>query len=147
MGNLLIARQPKIKTIEVVAQRKEFAARILVIEDDAELLQFIASYLRELSYDVHEARDGMEGLNLARTIEPDLILLDINLPKLNGFALCRLLKFDEQFKHIPIIMWTWRDSEPDKKSGESAGADYYLPKPFSVRKLQSIIEQLLESRK
>ncbi|MEK6816545.1 MAG: DUF3857 domain-containing protein, partial [Nanoarchaeota archaeon] len=79
-----------------------FNHALLIIEDEPELLTFVARYLGDLGYEVVSATDGIEGLNLARQVEPTLILLDVMLPKLNGFTISRLLKFDEQFKHIPI---------------------------------------------
>jgi DNA-binding response OmpR family regulator len=104
---------------------------------------FVVRFLNGLNYRVTLARDGMEGLNLARQISPDLIILDLNLPKLNGFAVCRLLKFDDQFKHIPIIMWTWRETKQDREMGKDVGADFYLPKPFSIEALREAIESLI----
>ncbi|MFN3821975.1 MAG: response regulator transcription factor, partial [bacterium] len=70
-------------------------------------------------------------------------LLDIVLPRLNGLQVARLLKFDEQFKHIPIILWTWKDSEEDLQWGMDSGADEYLPKPFSYPKLLTSIQKFL----
>ena len=113
------------------------------MEDEPELSTFVVRYLTTLNYRVTLARDGMEGLTLARQIEPDLIILDLNLPKLNGFAVCRLLKFDDQFKHIPIIMWTWRETSQDREMGVDVGADFYLPKPFSIEALRTAIESML----
>ncbi len=107
----------------------------------------VVRFLTGLNYQVALACDGMEGLNQARLLEPDLILLDLNLPKLNGFAVCRLLKFDDHFKHIPIIMWTWRETLQDREMGVNVGADYYLPKPFSLEALQDVIELVLSSTK
>jgi len=85
----------------------------------------------------------MTGLHLARESEPSLILLDINLPKLNGFTISRLLKFDDLYKHIPIIMWTWREEDEDRRMGLYCGADAYIPKPFSIAKLFDAIVALI----
>ena len=117
---------------------------VLIVEDDKELSDFVLRFLSGKGYKVSLAIDGFEGLAMARQLIPDLILLDLNLPKLNGYAVCRLLKFDDQFKHIPIIMWSWRESARDQKLGMEVGADFYLPKPFSLEDLDSAIESLLK---
>jgi DNA-binding response OmpR family regulator len=113
---------------------------ILIVEDDLDLLDFVAQYLEEAGYAVLTASDGMVGLRLAREQMPTLVILDVNLPKLNGFTISRLLKFDENYKHIPIIIWTWRDGENDRDLGLYAGADVFIPKPFEISHLfQSIV--------
>ena len=113
---------------------------ILIVEDDLELLEFVARYLEEAGYAVLTASDGMIGLRLAREQTPSLIILDVNLPRLNGFTISRLLKFDENYRNIPIIIWTWRDGEDDRETGLYAGADVYISKPFEISHLfQSIV--------
>ncbi|MBM3325911.1 MAG: response regulator [Calditrichaeota bacterium] len=117
--------------------------RVLVVEDEPELVEFISERLRMEGYEVVTAMDGMTGLHLARSIEPDLILLDVMLPKLDGFKIARLLKFDEQYKHIPIILWTWMAEDEDVKSGKYAGVDEYIPKPFSLEALMKCVRKYL----
>jgi len=117
--------------------------RVLVVEDEAELMEFVVRYLEDAGYDVLQATDGMTGLQLARERDPDLILLDVMLPKLNGFTVSRLLKFDDQYKHIPIVMWTWKEEDADRQMGLYAGADVYIPKPFSVGRLLESITALI----
>jgi len=117
--------------------------RILIIEDEKELLEFVERYLIDAGYEVLSASDGMTGLQLARDSDPSLILLDVMLPKLNGFTICRLLKYDELYKHIPIVMWTWREEDEDRRMGMYAGADVYIPKPFSIGKLLESIVALI----
>jgi len=117
--------------------------RILIVEDEAELLEFVERYLLDAGYDVISASDGMTGLQLAREAEPSLILLDVMLPKLNGFTISRLLKYDELYKHIPIILWTWLDEDEDRRMGIYAGADVYIPKPFSIGRLFESIVALI----
>ncbi|MBM3328510.1 MAG: response regulator transcription factor [Calditrichaeota bacterium] len=121
------------------------ARTILLIEDEVELACFIKEQLEAEGYAVTHSSDGMQGLQLARTMAPDLILLDVNLPRLDGFKIARLLKFDEQFKSIPIILWTWREADEDRSLGHYAGADEYIPKPFSLQKLLDSIKRLLGS--
>jgi DNA-binding response OmpR family regulator len=104
--------------------------RILVIEDEPELVKALEVRLKAEGYDVISAFDGEEGLGKARSENPDLILLDIMLPKMDGFKVARLLKFDESHKNIPIIMLTVKTEEKDKAMGMETGADEYITKPF-----------------
>jgi DNA-binding response OmpR family regulator len=89
------------------------------------------------------AYDGFRALDRARKEKPDLIILDVMLPGLNGYKICRLLKFDEQYKHIPIIMLTAEAQEKDRLVGEEAGADFYMTKPFAADKLIAKVAELL----
>ena len=78
------------------------------------------------------AYDGEEGLNAAKELNPDLIILDVMMPKINGFKISRLLKFDTRYKDIPILMLTARSQEKDRELGEETGADEYITKPFDI---------------
>jgi DNA-binding response OmpR family regulator len=116
-------------------------AKILVIEDDASILLGIR---KNLEYDGHEvliARDGEEGLTLAFDARPDLILLDIMLPHVNGFEICRSVRKHEPA--VPIIILSAKDQEADKITGLSLGADDYITKPFSVRELVARVKAAL----
>jgi DNA-binding response OmpR family regulator len=94
-------------------------------------------------FQVLAAYNGEEGLNQARSENPDLILLDLMLPKLDGYKVCRLLKFDERYKHIPIFMLTAKTQEKDKILGKETGADEYLTKPFDIDELIAKIKSNL----
>lgn len=118
--------------------------RILAIDDEQDMLYVIKMQLEAHQYDVLTARDGQEGLTMARREAPDLIILDIMLPKLDGYKVCRMLKFDKKYSAIPIIMLTARAQEGDEKLGYEVGADYYMPKPFEPKKLLGKIKELLE---
>ena len=83
-------------------------------------------------YECVTAMDGEEGLKLAREISPDLIILDVMMPKINGYKISRLLKYDNKYKDIPILMITARSQEEDKIIGEETGANEYITKPFNV---------------
>lgn len=119
------------------------APTILIVEDEKELREFVTEYLTQAGYAVLTAADGMLGLRMARESKPDLLILDVMLPKINGFTVCRLLKFDENNKGLPIIMWTWKEADQDRKMGLYAGADVYLPKPFSIGKLLESVVSLI----
>lgn len=115
--------------------------KILIIDDEDDFVKALTVRLNSAGYDVISAHDGIEGLNIARNNEPDLILLDLMIPKMNGYKVARFLKFDESYKQIPIIMLTARAEEEDKKLGKETGADMYITKPFdNVELLKSISE-------
>ena len=102
---------------------------ILIVEDDAVVRDTLALNLRAEGYEVHEAEDGEAGLALGRELEPDLVVLDVMLPKLDGLTVCRVLRRESQ---VPIIMLTARGMESDKIVGLETGADDYIVKPFSL---------------
>lgn len=96
-------------------------AKILAVDDSPTILEMIKSILLSGGYDVVTATDGAEALNTAKTEKPDLILLDVMLPKLDGYRVCRLLKFDQNYKHIPIIMLTAKSEEQSVATGIRTG--------------------------
>lgn len=105
---------------------------ILVVEDDQTLLSVLRYNLAKEGHRVLTATDGEAGLALARSEKPDLVLLDIMLPKMSGFEVCRILRKETS---VPILMLTARDDESDKVLGLDLGADDYVTKPFSMREL------------
>ena len=94
-------------------------------------------------FEVLAAYDGQEGLDKARKEKPDLIILDLMLPKIDGFKVCRMLKFDEKYKKIPIILFTVRAQESDKQTAAEVCADAYITKPFEPQVLLDKIAELL----
>ncbi len=107
--------------------------KILVVEDERNIVDILTFNLAREGYDTLEALDGAAGLRLALEQDPDLILLDLMLPKMDGFEVCRRLR--EQGRATPIIMLTAREEETDKVLGLELGADDYITKPFSMREL------------
>lgn len=118
-------------------------SRILVVEDAGFMLKALKMQLEASGYEVIPAADGEEGLRKAREEHPDLIVLDLMLPKIDGYKVCRLIKFDEQYEHIPIIMVTAKNEAQSKNLGQEVGADAYLTKPYNLKQLLSTIEKLL----
>jgi DNA-binding response OmpR family regulator len=114
--------------------------RILVIEDDPTLLETLEYNLARQEYEVYTAVDGTNGLKMAREVAPDLIVLDIMLPGLDGLEVCRIVR---QETNVPILMLTARTEEIDKVVGLEVGADDYLTKPFSMRELLARIKAQL----
>jgi DNA-binding response OmpR family regulator len=121
--------------------RGAVAATILIVEDEAPVARGIQFALQQEGYDVHIARSGAEGLEYATTEAPDLVVLDVRLPELDGFEVLRRLRATGS--KAPVLMLTARDDEFDKVVGLELGADDYLTKPFSLRELMSRIKALL----
>jgi len=114
--------------------------RVLVIEDDPTLLETLEYNLSRQEYEVHTAKDGVAGLEVAREVRPDLLVLDIMLPGLDGFEVCRIVR---QEMNVPILMLTARTEEIDKVVGLEVGADDYMTKPFSMRELLARVKAQL----
>jgi DNA-binding response OmpR family regulator len=119
--------------------------RILIVDDQKDIVELIRYKLENEGLECLVASDGEEGLQKAKKEDPDLILMDIMMPKINGYQVCRLLKSDENYKHIPIIMLSAKDQESDKFWGKESGADDYVTKPFNVEKLFQKIQGYLEA--
>ena len=118
--------------------------RILVVDDEKDIADTLRFRLEANGYEVVTAYDGQDGLNKAKTVSPDLIVLDLMLPKIDGYKVCRMLKFDETYKHIPIILFTARVQESDRQTGVKVGADAYITKPFEASILLAKIKELLK---
>ena len=104
--------------------------KILIVEDEESLLKLESILLTSKGYDVHGVGDGQAALDVIGTVKPDLVLLDIMLPEIDGFEVCRRIKSDEATKHIPVVMLTAKKSREDMAKGEQVGADWYITKPF-----------------
>jgi two-component system response regulator MprA len=115
--------------------------RILVVEDDAAVRDSLARTLRFEGHQVDTAQDGVEALDAVRTAEPDAMILDVSMPRLDGLQTCRLLRADGVV--LPILMLTARDSVGDRVAGLDAGADDYLVKPFALQELLARLRALL----
>lgn len=119
--------------------------RVLVVDDEPDLIKVLEFGLKASGYTVEVASDGQEGLKKAREIKPDVILLDLMLPKLDGYKVCRLLKFDDRFKHIPIIILSARTQEGDQALALEMGANRFVTKPYDFTEILGFIETLLKS--
>ena len=116
------------------------AEKILVVDDEISLQETLAYNLKKEGYEIETAGDGTTAIDLARAMKPDLIILDIMLPGLDGFEVCRILR---QETNTPVLMLTARDDEIDRVVGLEVGADDYLAKPFSMRELIARVKALL----
>jgi len=110
-------------------------AKILIVDDDVDTVELLIKRLRAEGYDTAEAYDGEQALRQVEEYQPDLVILDIKMPKIDGYEVCRRLKSSEETKFIPIIMLTVKAKVPDKVKGLDIGADDYIPKPFDYREL------------
>lgn len=116
---------------------------VLVVDDEQDLRRLLGYFLKKEGYEVLEAATGEEALNLAREEPPDLIILDLMLPGIDGIEVCRLLKRNPSTVSIPIIMLTAKGAEADIVKGLETGADDYVPKPFSTAVLVARVKSLL----
>jgi DNA-binding response OmpR family regulator len=120
--------------------------KILIVEDDPDILELLHFNLGKAGYQTIRAVDGEQALALAQEHKPDLILLDLLLPGLNGLEVCRRLKWNSDLQHLPIIMVTAKGEEMDRIVGLELGADDYIVKPFSIREIILRIQKVLERK-
>ena len=119
--------------------------RVLVVEDDAELAELLSFNLKKAGFAIGTASDGVQALKKARSLSPDLILLDVMLPEMDGFAVCEILRRDPRSARVPIVMLTAISSNFGRLTGLAAGANAYLTKPFSAREVIACVRNLLDS--
>jgi len=120
--------------------------RILIVEDQTPIVNMLKMRLEAHNYEVITAGDGQEGLERARKENPSLIILDVMLPKLNGYKVCQLLKADPKYNPIPIIISSGRTPQEIRKVSREVGADAYVPKPFEAEVLLAKMEELLQKK-
>ena len=118
--------------------------KILLIDDEVQLCKVIKIELEHAGYDVVVAHDGLEGFNKVKEYMPDLIILDVMLPHLDGFHICRMLKFDGNFRNIPVLLLTAKGQTADKLIGQEVKVDAYITKPFKSEDVLDCIKNLLE---
>jgi DNA-binding response OmpR family regulator/two-component sensor histidine kinase len=119
---------------------------VLVVEDNSELREYLAGHL-EKKYKVYQAEDGLAGLTLVKELNPDIVLTDVMMPKMNGYKFCKEIRRDFDTSHIPVVMLTANDTIDHQVEGLTTGADAYLTKPFEIKLLDAVLNSLLENRK
>ena len=117
--------------------------KILIVEDESDLAGALKMRFEATGFSVEIAVDGQEALQKVRDNTPDLIILDIMLPKIDGYKVSRMLKFDDKYKNIPIIMLTAKAQEKDKELGLQVGANAYIIKPFESKDLVDKVKELV----
>ena len=118
--------------------------RILIIDDEKKLCTLVSTFLEKKGYSAVSAKNGKQGIKAARYSAPALILLDINMPKMDGFAVLEKLKADPRTMSIPVIMLTGRDDEDSKLKAAGLYSEHYITKPFDLEELDKKINQLLQ---
>ena len=120
--------------------------KILIVEDEEDILELLSAIFGDLGdYGILCARDGEEALRIGRVDNPDIILLDIQLPRLNGYEVCKSVKLDPTLSHIKVLMLSGMAQNSDWQKAQEAGADGYIIKPFSSIELLEKVEDLLRS--
>jgi DNA-binding response OmpR family regulator len=119
--------------------------RILVVDDEPDLVAVLRMGLQMEGFEVLEAADGAEGLRRARADKPDLMLLDLMLPRMDGYQVCRELKFDPRYKRMPILILSARPGEQDKRLALDMGADDFIRKPYELKDLVNKIRERLKN--
>ena len=117
--------------------------RILLVDDEPSIVKMVGKRLEVEGFEVTVAMDGQDGLAKAQAAAPDLIILDLMLPKLNGYEVCTMLKQDVRYQKIPVILFTAKAQEKDEKLGMECGADAYIRKPFVAQDLLEKIRALV----
>ena len=117
--------------------------KILIIDDEPDIIKVVKFRLIKTGYELMTAADGREGLELARVLKPDLVLLDYRMPFLNGDEVCKEIKKDESTKHIPVILMTASTQDTLKENIQTMGADDYILKPFEPEELIKKIKRLI----
>ena len=121
-------------------------SKILLVEDEPSVIELMNIYLSRRGYEIFNVADGTEVMNQVRVVKPDIIILDIMLPKLNGFEVCGLIKSDPALKHIPVMILSALVQKSEIEMGIRMGADLYMTKPFQNTELLANIEKLLGKR-
>ena len=117
--------------------------RILIVDDEPDILKVAVYRLKKAGYEVISAEDGGTGLNLAFKEKPDLILLDLRLPVMDGFDVCQQLKSNPEFKNIPVILFTASSDKAVEEKAKEIGADGHLMKPFEPQELLEIVKRFI----
>lgn len=120
--------------------------KVLIADDETNIRNILDFTLHAEGFDVVAARNGDDAYTLALGEQPDLIVLDVMMPGTNGFETCRRLKSDRRTARIPVVLLTARGTREDRRTGEDAGADAYVTKPFSPGKLVAVVQDLLGTR-
>jgi two-component system, OmpR family, response regulator VicR len=130
---------------DVVAEAKSMGTQklILMIEDEPDVVKLVEFHLRRHGYQTVAALDGVTGLNEVFSRQPDLVILDLMLPRIQGFEVCRLLKSSPATRHIPVLILSASDGVPQKLHGFKVGATDYMTKPFDVSELMARVDVLL----
>ena len=119
------------------------AKRILLVDDERDLVFYTKLFLEEKGYEILEAYDGRQALDVLEEETPDLVVLDVAMPRLSGWDVLRIMQDDDRMKDIPVLMLTARAEDADKAKGWTLGVTWYQPKPFELDELALVIDRIL----
>lgn len=117
--------------------------KVLVVDDDEEVISFVEMTLKEAGYEVYVARNGQQGLDLARSARPDLLLLDLAMPVMHGYEVCQAIRSDPSFNDMKIVVTSGKSYPVDIKNAKDAGADHYMVKPYGLDQLLDMVSRAL----
>ena len=118
--------------------------KVLIADDEENIVISLEFLLRQAGYDLRIARNGEEALRLVESFQPDLVLLDVMMPQINGFEVCRRIRQNPEYTQMKVIMLTAKEREVEITKGMALGANAYVVKPFSTKELMRDVKQLLE---
>lgn len=121
--------------------------KVMIVDDEPNILLSVEFLMQREGHEVVTARDGQEAIELLAAAKPDLMILDVMMPRKNGFEVCNEVRADPGFADMPILMLTAKGREAEIKKGESLGADAYITKPFSTHELVAKVQALLEGQR
>jgi len=120
--------------------------RILIVDDEPNIVLALELLMKREGYEIQSVDDGQKAFDAVREFRPDLIILDIMMPKMDGYEVCQRIRADASLKDISIIMLTAKGREVEREKGIALGADYYITKPFSTREVMMRIKDILSAR-
>jgi len=120
--------------------------RILIVDDEPNIVLALELLMKKEGYEVHTVADGERAVQAAKELRPDVILLDIMMPKMDGYEVCQSIRSDVLLKDVSIIMLTAKGREVEREKGLALGADHYITKPFSTRQVVMKVREILTSR-
>jgi DNA-binding response OmpR family regulator len=142
----MLTEKPDTSNITKVSERKKTkSAKILVIDDEPEITDIIETFLENTGYEVRSENSSVIGIERAKTFVPDLVLLDIMMPFMDGYEVCKELKKSKETSKTPVIFLTGKDARSDEGRSFEAGGDMFIKKPFSCERLLEIVKVVLLS--
>ncbi len=141
----MLTQKPGTSDITEATKKKTISTKILVIDDEPEITDIIETFLENAGYQVKSENSSVIGIERAKTFLPDLILLDIMMPFMDGYEVCRELKKGEETSKIPVVFLTGKDARTDEGRSFEAGGDLFIKKPFSCERLLEIVKVVLLS--
>jgi CheY-like chemotaxis protein len=143
VSETMVAGQIRCDLADV--QPSDNKKQVLVVDDDPMVVKVLKDSLERVGYQVRTAFHGLEALQVVKDQIPDLIILDILMPMLDGFKVARILKFDKRYQRIPIVVLTSRATEGERKMGQQVGADEFLYKPFRLPQVLDVVGKYLNA--